>query len=505
MPQPPRLPANRKISPGNPPGVAVRLERMRRTHTLGLVAAAVVGLSAAGAGVVATAATQAAPDICPAAVAPIYQVANPDTGASLVTASRTEADNARAYGFTVDNGAVFQAPTAAAAGLTPVTRLYHPTSKDFFWTADSAEAANAVTRHGYLSQQTDFYASTAALSCAIPVTRLVKGAMHRLAVGSAVTALTAQGWTTEGVKFHAFGPAGTVPLASAPPGGPLGAATFTVDDFGVVKDGRTVGAVLPASGLTGAGAGATTVQMTPNTSTKAALVPPNDPAYTNPLDLLMVAGTAGSPAAPTLRGFTLRGTPQGHLYNGLRMSHTRGARVSDVRVVAVPGDYHINPGETFGINDWQGHGNTYTGVEVDGAGVGASGLGINSSSNVTVTSADLHHNPHSAGLAAWQTTTVTLVDVRSAHNRTGLNFERVAGAVVITRPTLVGNTEQDLYIGSDLGSATYTITDPVLAPGTKLRVRLPRNEMGSPNLQRRDDIRVLVNGADVTAAVVHWL
>jgi hypothetical protein len=179
--------------------------------------------------------------------------------------------------------------------------------------------------------------------------------------------------------------------------------------------------------------------------------------------------------------------------------------VSDVRVVAVPGNYHINPGETFGINDWQGHGNTYSNIEIDGAGVGASALGINSSDNVTVNGAYLHDNPFSAGVAAWKTTNVTLVGVRTSGNRTGLNFERVAGTVRIDRPTITGNTAQDLYIGSDYGSATYTITDPVLSPGAKLRILLPKNEMGSPNLQRKEDIHVLVGGADVTSSLVQWL
>jgi hypothetical protein len=498
---------------------------MKRTYKIGLAAAATIGVTAAGIGVAAaTSSPTTAPTAsCAVPTSPVYQVANPSSQASLVTRSRAEADGAAAHGFTVDGGVVFHAATAGAAGLAAVVRLYHPGNRDFLWTTDSAEAEKAVTRYGYQRQQTDFYASTSALSCTTAVTRMVKGSMHRLAVGSAVTALTGQGWTSEGVRFHAFRTPGSTtqqptqptrqptpsanvrPLGSVLSGGVLGDATYTVDNFGVAKDGRTVGAVLPASGLRGGGVAASVVQMTPGTSTKAALVPPDDPANTNPMDLLMVTGTAGSMAAPTLSGFTLRGTSQGHIYNGLRMSYTRGARVTDVRVVAVPGNYHINPGETFGINDWQGHGNTYTGVEVDGAGVGASGLGVNSSDNVTVNGAHLHDNPYSAGLAAWQTTGVTLVDVRSVNNRTGLNFERVGGTVVITRPTLVGNREQDLFIGSDHGSAVYTITDPVLAPGAKVRIRLPKMEMGKPNLQSRNDIRVIVGGVDVTAGIVQWL
>jgi len=484
---------------------------MKRTYKLGLTTIAVIGLTGAGVGVAAATSSAADPS-CAVPLSPIYQVVNPTSQASLVTPSRSEADGAKSgYGFTVDNGVIFSAPTTAGtatAGLNAVVRLYNPGSGDFLWTADSAEAGNAVDRYGYQLQQTDFYASPTALACTVPVYRLVKGSMHRLAGGAAVTTLTTAGWASEGVKFNAFvTPASlpTLPLSSVLAGGALGNAVYTFSDFGVAKDGQQVGAVLPATGLTGRGVTSSIVRMNPGSSTRASMVPPNDPAYTNPIDLLMVTGTAGTPAAPTLSGFTLQGTPQGHLYNGLRMSYTRGAHITDVKVVAVPGNYHINPGETFGLNDYQGHGNTYTDVEIDGAGIGASALGFNSSDNVTVNGANVHNNPYSAGVAAWQTTNVTLIDVRTVQNRTGLNFERVQGTVLVTRPTIQGNTEQDLYIGSDYGSAKYTITDPVLTSGAKLRIRLPASEMGKPNLQKKTDIKVIVNGTDVTATVVQWL
>jgi len=482
--------------------VALRNGHPRSDTAAGLTAAVVIGLLGSGAGV-----ASAAEAGCALPVAPVYQVVNPTSQASLVTASKSEADNARAnYGFTVDNGVILHAPAAAATGLNPVVRLYHPTSGDFLWTADAAEAVKAVTTYGYQRQKTDFYASPAQLSCTIPVTRLVKGSLHRLAVGSTVATLTAAGWNNEGVKFHAFpAPQATLPLSSVPAGGVLGDAIYTFSDFSISKDGRQVGAVLPAAGLSGQGATRSIVRMDAGSSTKASTVPADDPANVNPLDLLLVTGTAGTQVSPTLSGFTLQGTAQGHLYNGLRLSYTRGATISGVKVAAVPGNYHINPGETFGINDWQGHGNTYTDVEVDGAGVGASALGFNSSENVTVTRADLHDNPYSAGVAAWKTRNVTLTDVRTTGNRTGLNFERVTGTVVVTRPTIQGNTEQDLYIGTDGDSATYTITDPVLTAGAKLRIRLPANEMGSPNQQKKSDIKVLVNGTDVTASLVQWL
>lgn len=295
-------------------------------------------------------------------------------------------------------------------------------------------------------------------------------------------------------------PAPAVPIAPVLAAGVLGAATYTFTDFGVAEDGRQAGVLLPAGGLTGRGVTATVLRMADRSSTRARLVPPGGPDGTNPLDLLLVTG-----ATPTLSGFTLQGSPQGHLYNGLRLAGTHGARVTGVKVAAVPGDFLAGPGETFGISDRHGRGNTYTDIEVDGAGVGASGLGISDSDAVTVQRASLHDNPFSAGIAVWQTTGVTLTDVRTARNRTGMALERVGGTVLITRPTFLGNAEQDLYIGSDLGSARIIIADPVLAIGATLRVRMPYTEMGRPNRQLKSDLTVTRNGADVTARVVQWL
>jgi hypothetical protein len=318
-------------------------------------------------------------------------------------------------------------------------------------------------------------------------------------IAAAVIGLTGAGM---GVAAASAPPvtAGQVVDALAPAAS-LGAATYVFADFGVAAEGRQVGAVLPATGLTGRGVTASVLRMTDRSSTMAGRVPSDDTDEANPLDLVLVAG-----AAPTLRGFTLQGSPQGHLYNGVRISRTRGARITEVRVAAIPGDYHISPGQTFGISDWQGDGNVYTDVEVDGAGVGASGIGITDSADVTVRRAQVHDNPFGAGIAVRQTTGVTLIDVRTARNRTGLSLERVGGDVVITRPVFHDIAAHDLFVSSDLAAtARITIADPVLAIGARLRVKLPAKQLGTPNTQRRGDLTVTRNGVDVTGSVVQWV
>lgn len=271
----------------------------------------------------------------------------------------------------------------------------------------------------------------------------------------------------------------------------LGSGTFTFNNFA-----GTIGAELP-NGFSGQGENSTVLEMTPHSSSKGGLVPTAG-GTTNPL--IMLESQGGS---PLLKDFTLQGTNQGHLYHGLRIKNTTNARVENVRVRAIPGDDKVNPGETFGIADFRSTGSTYSGVEVDGAGVGATGLGLNNSTDTTVSDSYFHDNPYSAGIAAWQSSNLTLTDVITKNNRTGLNFERVSGSVRIVRPTIEGNTAQDIYVGSDQGSAKITIIDPVFSG--RLRIRIPSNYWAGPEQQRRSDIHVIINGVDRTNDVVQWL
>lgn len=271
----------------------------------------------------------------------------------------------------------------------------------------------------------------------------------------------------------------------------LGSGTYTFRNFS-----GTLGAELPNS-FSGQGENNTVLEMTPHSSNRAGLVPTRS-GSTNPL--IMLESQGGS---PLLRNFTLQGTNQGHLYHGLRIKNAVNARIENVRVRAIPGNDKVNPGETFGIADFRSSGSTYSGVEVDGAGVGASGLGLNNSTNTTVRDSYFHDNPYSAGIAAWQSSNLTLTDVITKNNRTGLNFERVSGTVTIVRPTIQGNSAQDIYIGSDQGSAKITIIDPVF--NGRLRIRIPANYWAGPERQRRSDVHVIINGVDRTSQVVQWL
>jgi hypothetical protein len=256
------------------------------------------------------------------------------------------------------------------------------------------------------------------------------------------------------------------------------------------------------AGMIGSGIDRTIVQINANSSDKASVAVANG---TNRVSL-MISNKAGL----KLSCFTLRGTTQPHLYNGLRLSNVRDAKISNLKIVAVPGDSHIPPGETFALNDYRGFNNTYSNIEIDGAGVGASAFGANNENSVTTNNTWIdnyaHHNPKSAGIALWQMTgTQTITRLNSSYNKTGINLERMNGVVNIHQPTLKGNISQDFFIGNDRGSAKINIYDPILDAGKKVRIYFPLNEQGNPNIQVKSDIKVFVNGVDQTSTMIQWL
>jgi hypothetical protein len=104
--------------------------------------------------------------------------------------------------------------------------------------------------------------------------------------------------------------------------------TPKVVEFRDFAQAATSGLSSPTSGLLGAGVTATTYRMTPKTSTKSA---PTAADSTNENYLMRFGAMSGpGPSGLDIGGFTLQGTDQGHLYNGLQVGWSTGAKVHDV-------------------------------------------------------------------------------------------------------------------------------------------------------------------------------
>jgi hypothetical protein len=277
----------------------------------------------------------------------------------------------------------------------------------------------------------------------------------------------------------------------------LPAGTFASSDF---AQGTGDGAYLPScTGLVGAAIGSTVIEMSANTSTKT-----SPTTGTNGYSLLRLEATE-----LLLQDFTLQGTPQQNLYNGLRLHGIAGAVLRRLKVVAIPGNNHLPPGETFAINAYRCSNLTWDTVEVDGGGVGASGFATNSySGDLTGTDCSSHDNTYSAGVALWQHSGgATFTRFSAQHNRTGASLERCTGTFTFTDCTFGGNTAQDFFFGNDQSSAVdLVINDPVFTGGqTKLRIAIHATEQGNPNLLTRSNVKVMVGGVDRTSSLVTWV
>jgi len=158
------------------------------------------------------------PDCSALSSSPIFQVVNPKLKTNLLTASQNEAQNAASsYGFTEDHGTPFYASLTTASGLVGAHRMYNSKTNDFFWTINSGEISSAVQNYGYVDQGINFYVSASSASCTQPVYRLLSGNVHRYAVSQADRdALTAGGWTLEGVMFYAAVKSANPPPADDP-------------------------------------------------------------------------------------------------------------------------------------------------------------------------------------------------------------------------------------------------------------------------------------------------
>jgi hypothetical protein len=213
----------------------------------------------------------------------------------------------------------------------------------------------------------------------------------------------------------------------------LPTGTYSFRDFAYGTQGRTgttaqgLGAyganITKAAGILGAGSKYTTIEMVPNTSTKADYVPPESAtgsanARTNQLQYILVQEPSFK-----IDGVKIVGTNQGHLYNGLMLNGVANATVSNMTITGVPGHDSGPPGETFMMNFYNqpvGGNATFTNVTMDGQKTAAVGIGLNSDRG-TMTFRNLltENTAYSAGVAGWQ-----MSGTDNYYNWTNLNSVR---------------------------------------------------------------------------------
>lgn len=265
------------------------------------------------------------------------------------------------------------------------------------------------------------------------------------------------------------------------------------------QNAKTSGLFIPAQAANVA------YSMVAKSSTKAATVAALAAGATNQYTLVSLGGNDATQTLPgiNLGPFDLIGTDQGHLYNGLRVGYSVGAQLHDINITGVPGSASSPPGETFGISLWHCSGAEANRVKVLGAGVGATLIGLNSSTDAFLTNCVANGSVYGFGLACWQTKDIQVIDFDARANRRALNFERCSGTIFLTRVDMRGQTTTGPHItvNSDQASAKVTITDPQV-DAWPLRVGVIVGSalyLGKPQLQKVSDVQLVVGGKDVTA------
>lgn len=309
--------------------------------------------------------------------------------------------------------------------------------------------------------------------------------------------------------------------------------TYSWSDFSTLVSGVRVGADITRKGLRGMSSASTVLQMTASTSTHSADVPTAG-GTTNQLYLIRFTHDDLD-----LSCFTLQGTDQGHLYNGIRLDGVDRLSMRNVKLLGTaPGNFYVPPGETFAINWFQGADHVYENVEIDGRqdgatgnGTGATGFGANSFSGGTWKSCYSHHSYYSGAWALWQGSgTINLYNCRGDFCRTNLNLERLGGETAGTRGActlnvydfefgqyIVQGTQgdgQDIFLGNDQGNTTINIYRPKFKTGrtapagrdpNKIFIYYPTLEQGNTNLQTKDRVKVFdENGNDISATILQW-
>jgi hypothetical protein len=254
----------------------------------------------------------------------------------------------------------------------------------------------------------------------------------------------------------------------------LPAAAYSFNDF--TQNNAYYGAGLGTCvWLKGAGKTSTVIKMNNYTSTKASAVSALVLGNTNPYHLLKIGSGSGRGGGPLIKfeDFTLTGTPQGHVYNGLRMDYgASGSVLRNVKVTGIPGNDSTPPGETFAANLYDCLNVIVDNCEFDGringtgSPVTASMLGLNNSDHATITDTTFKYCGVGFPLAAWQSTGGNLTRCTfDSNNRVPVHIENCDGVWNFYNCTWTNTREFHGVFAASAnwasGEAVYNFYDPV--------------------------------------------
>lgn len=220
-----------------------------------------------------------------------------------------------------------------------------------------------------------------------------------------------------------------------------------------------------------------------------------------------------------LQHFSLIGTNQDHLYNGLRIEKATGTSVvHHLYLEGFAGDQAAPPGETFGINIYKGGGIYLHHLEVNGirsrqggtTSICSSPLGFNSHDGTNAKVEDCYFHDCYIGMpTTWDDTSamgITWRRNRSHRCKTGFNHERVKKSTHESDDIIKGANPHHYTFMNDLFDGLLVIREPTWdhnTSGGKLVIQMgPRSAApGFPDLQVTPAV-VTRNGVDITKTEV---
>jgi hypothetical protein len=307
----------------------------------------------------------------------------------------------------------------------------------------------------------------------------------------------------------AIDPGGTTP------GGPdyITFSDFTGSDYAGIDYFNTNTSII-GNGIT-----RTVYQMVANTSSRASYVASLASGDTNQCHLIRAGGKDGSHIETGLEfgNFTLAGTEQGHIYNGLEVGYSTGANIHDIKITHIPGNDIAPPGETFLLNLWHANNATITNVVLDGQGVAATISGNNNLDSVTYTNCTFTGSGSAMPGATWQCSNMTFDSCILSNCPRGWNVENPYGGF----HTFKNCRFDDFPIGwqivcqagvwvapnASVASTVLTVEDPKRLDGTPWNfttdgpfkiLHYPTSQKPA-NRQKDSDIHLVVDGVDVSS------
>lgn len=299
----------------------------------------------------------------------------------------------------------------------------------------------------------------------------------------------------------------------------LSSGTFTFSNFAIDGGGDPApthfwfGAKVTARGLYGAGSASTVIQMNANTSDKGYDVPAQGTYKSNQLQYIIMFRQANA----IVDGVHVKGTTQGHFYNGLRFDGNANATLTNSKISAIPGNAGSPPGETFGVNFQNTSGTLLVeNVTGDGGGVSAAMFGSNGvTAKCTIRNLYTFNHPYSAGWASWQQRGQMDFYNFQCFGARAFNAERLVGTVNFYDPVWGDPKSQDINptyeSGWTGGLVNIYFSDNAawqrfLAARSARKYVYPLTNASSVSLGvNRDTVKVFVGGVrKTTSDYIRW-